>query len=88
MEFFYTPIITNHLPVSRKPAPGKIPEVKHLCPKTNRVIAIETIEHEGKDVYVSRIYKTKNSKPIKTKFRKELVQLPSGRTTIKVKRIA
>jgi hypothetical protein len=88
MEFFYTPIVTNHLPVFRKPALGKIPEVRHLCPKTNRIIAIETIEHEGKDVYVSKIYKSKNSKPVKTKFRKELIQLPSGRTTIKVKRIA
>ena len=88
MEFFYSPILTNLSPVSKKPEPGKIPEVRHLCPKTNRVIAVETIEHQGKDVYISRVYKNKHSKPIKSKFMKQFVQLPSGRTTIKVKRIA
>lgn len=88
MEFFYNSIIINQSPVMKKPERVAIPEIKHICPKTNKVMAIEKIEHTGKDVYISRVYKKDKPKPIVTKLKREVVQLPSGQMWVRMKRDA
>lgn len=86
MEFYYSPQIVNYSPVSHKPEPRKIPEIKHICPKTNKVIGIETIEHQGKDVYIST-YKTSKKKPVIKKMKLEATTLPSGKFATTFKRL-
>lgn len=88
MEFFYNSIIINQSPVIRKPEAARIPEIKHICPKTNSIVAVERIEHAGKDVYISKVYKKNKPKPIVTKLKREVVQLPSGQIWVRMKRDA
>ena len=85
MEFFYSPQLITNSPVSHKPKPAKIPQIKHICPKTNKVIGIEEIEYKGRNLYVST-YKTKNKKPIIKKLKLEPTSLPSGKLVTVLKR--
>jgi hypothetical protein len=85
MEFFYSPQLISNSPVNHKPEPRKIPEIKHICPKTNKVIGVEEIEYKGKNLYVST-YKSKNKKPVIKKMKMEPVSLGSGKLITVLKR--
>ena len=70
----------DHVGIRRTPDAGKIADIKHICPETNKVIRVEELESMG-DFIISKHYKPKGKKVLKTEFFQH-VQMSTGATTI------